>query len=83
VGWPCFYGIDTDSQEQLIASWKTVDEVREFIGADSLAYLSVDDMVASAGRSAEDYCMACFTGEYPIEIPEPVKRGKLALEPAP
>jgi amidophosphoribosyltransferase len=80
VRWPCFYGIDTDTQEQLIASAKSVEEVREFIGADSLAYLSVEDMVASTGRAKEEYCVACFTGEYPIEIPEAVRRGKMALE---
>jgi amidophosphoribosyltransferase len=80
VRWPCFYGIDTDTQEQLIASAKSVEEVREFIDADSLAYLSVEDMVASTGREPGEYCLACFTGEYPIEIPETVRRGKMALE---
>ncbi len=82
VGWPCFYGIDTDTQEQLIASSRSVDEVRDYIGADSLAYLSVEDMVASTGRPADDYCMACFTGDYPVEIPEQVRRGKMAFENA-
>ncbi|MFA5844819.1 MAG: amidophosphoribosyltransferase [Coriobacteriia bacterium] len=80
VRWPCFYGIDTDTQEQLIASTQTIEAVREFIGADSLAYLGVDDMVEATGRDAEDYCLACFTGDYPIEIPEAVRRGKMALE---
>jgi amidophosphoribosyltransferase len=80
VRWPCFYGIDTDTQEQLIASTKSVEEVRDHIGADSLAYLSIDDVVAATLSPAEDFCRACFTGEYPIEIPEPVKRGKLAFE---
>jgi amidophosphoribosyltransferase len=80
VRWPCFYGIDTDTQEQLIASSKSVEEVRDFIGADSLAYLSVEDMVSATGRRADEYCLACFTGEYPIEIPDAVKKGKMALE---
>ncbi len=80
VRWPCFYGIDTDTQEQLIASSKSVDEVRDFIGADSLAYLSLEDLVESTGRPQDDYCLACFDGEYPVEIPESVKQGKLALE---
>ncbi len=80
VRWPCFYGIDTDTQEQLIASAKSVEEVGEFIGADSLAYLSLDDLVASTGRSAGEFCMACFDGEYPVDIPEAVRKGKLALE---
>jgi amidophosphoribosyltransferase len=82
VVWPCFYGIDTDTQEQLIAANQSIEEIRDFIGADSLAYLSVDDMVTSCGGSADQYCTACFTGEYPIPIPESVQRGKLALEPA-
>jgi amidophosphoribosyltransferase len=80
VRWPCFYGIDTDSQEQLIAAMHDVEYVREFIGADSLAYMSIDDMVASTGGVADEYCMACFDGEYPIEIPEAVRSGKLRLE---
>jgi len=80
VNWPCFYGIDTDNQEQLIAANESVDEVRDFIGADSLAYLSIGDMVDATGRDESEFCMACFNGDYPIEIPEPIKRGKLALE---
>ncbi len=80
VQWPCFYGIDTDTQEQLIASSKSVEEIREHIGADSLAYLSLGAMVASTGANPDEFCLACFDGEYPIEIPESVKAGKLALE---
>jgi amidophosphoribosyltransferase len=80
VVWPCFYGIDTDTQEQLIAANHSVEEIRDFIGADSLAYLSLDDLVASTGRPAGEFCRACFDGEYPIEVPESVRRGKLRLE---
>jgi len=80
VVWPCFYGIDTDTQEQLIASQKSVDEIRDFIGADSLAYLSLGAMVDATGAPAENFCLACFDGEYPVDIPEGVKRGKLSLE---
>jgi amidophosphoribosyltransferase len=80
VVWPCFYGIDTDSQEQLIASRLSVEEIAEHIGADSLAYLSLEAMVAATGTCADDFCLACFNGEYPIDIPESVKSGKLALE---
>ncbi len=81
VKWPCFYGIDTDTQEQLIGANKTVEEIRAHIGADSLAYLSVEDMVAATGAPADSYCLACFTGDYPIAIPDAVRRGKMALEP--
>jgi amidophosphoribosyltransferase len=80
VVWPCFYGIDTDTQEQLIASSHSVEQIREHIGADSLAYLSLPSMVASTNIPAENFCLACFDGEYPVEIPDSVKRGKLALE---
>lgn len=80
VGWPCFFGIDTDTQEQLIASNHSIEEIREFIGADSLAYLSQEGMVESTGAPSGHYCMGCFNGNYPIEIPESVRKGKLALE---
>ncbi len=80
VRWPCFFGIDTDSQEQLIASAMSVEEIREHIGADSLAFLRLEDVVAATGSSVSDFCMACFDGEYPVEIPESVRRGKLSLE---
>jgi len=80
VAWPCFYGIDTDTQEQLIASRYTVDEIAEHIGADSLAYLSLPAMVEATGAPTDSFCLACFDGEYPIDIPESIKAGKLALE---
>ena len=76
VKWPCFYGIDTDTQGQLIASSRTIEKIREHIGADSLGFLSVEDMVAATGRAADEYCLACFTGEYPV----PSTEDDLALE---
>ena len=80
VQWPCFYGIDTDTQEQLIGATKTVEEIREHIGADSLAYLSLPAMVEATGAKQEGFCLACFNGDYPVDIPASVKAGKLALE---
>jgi amidophosphoribosyltransferase len=80
VQWPCFYGIDTDTQDQLIASSKSVEEIRDHIGADSLAYLSLGAMVEATGSAADSFCLACFDGEYPVDIPDAVKAGKLALE---
>lgn len=77
VLWPCFYGIDTDTQESLIAAENSIEEIRESIGADSLAFLSLDDLVASTGRPADEFCMACFDGEYPVEIPQSVRQAKL------
>jgi amidophosphoribosyltransferase len=62
---PCFYGIDTPTREELIASAHSVPEIRNYLGADSLAYLSVDGMYAFTGKRAS-FCDACFTGNYPI-----------------
>ncbi len=69
---PCYYGVDTPEKEQLIASSKSIKEIQEYIGADSLAYLSNEGLVTavSKGNTMEnwDYCSACFTGEYPTKI---------------
>ncbi|MEA5597452.1 amidophosphoribosyltransferase [Rivularia sp. UHCC 0363] len=80
---PCFYGIDTDSQDQLIAATKSVEEIAEQIGVDSLAYLSWEGMLSATGENPEHFCSACFTGDYPIPVPEQVKRSKLVLEKQP
>lgn len=77
---PCFYGIDTDSQDQLIAATKSVEEIAAQIGVDSLAYLSWEGMLKSTGADPESFCSACFTGSYPVPVPELVKRSKLILE---
>ncbi|GAB4236377.1 MAG: amidophosphoribosyltransferase [Elainellaceae cyanobacterium] len=77
---PCFYGIDTDSQDQLIGATKSVEEICEQIGVDSLAYLSWEGMLQATGEDPESFCSACFTGDYPIPIPELVRRSKLMLE---
>ncbi|HAX75411.1 MAG TPA: amidophosphoribosyltransferase [Cyanobacteria bacterium UBA11372] len=77
---PCFYGIDTDSQEQLIAATKSVEEITKQIGVDSLAYLSWEGMLKATGEDPNSFCSACFTGDYPIPVPEMVKRSKLMLE---
>lgn len=79
---PCFYGIDTDTQDQLIAATKSVEEIAAQIGVDSLAYLTWEGMLKSTGEDPESFCSACFTGSYPVPIPEPVKRSKLVLEKA-
>ncbi|MDJ1182518.1 amidophosphoribosyltransferase [Roseofilum casamattae] len=77
---PCFYGIDTDNQDQLIAATKSVTEIAEQIGVDSLTYLSWEAMHQATGEHQNHFCSACFTGNYPIAIPEPLKRSKLMLE---
>jgi amidophosphoribosyltransferase len=77
---PCFYGIDTDNQEQLIAATKSVKDIEQKIGVDSLAYLSWEGMLKVTGEDPNSFCSACFTGDYPINIPDQVKRSKLMLE---
>ena len=79
---PCFYGIDTDNQDQLIAATKSVAEIAVQIGVDSLAFLSWDGMLKATNEDPMSFCSACFTGDYPIDVPEVVKRSKLLLEKA-
>ena len=74
---PCFYGIDFPSKAELIASSKTVKEIADFIEVDSLEYLSLDGML-SVMKNPGDFCHACFTGQYPIEIPK--NQSKYLLE---
>jgi amidophosphoribosyltransferase len=77
---PCFYGIDTDTQDQLIAATKSVEEIAQQLEVDTLAYLSWEGMLLSTGEDPNNFCSACFTGDYPVAIPEQVKRSKLVLE---
>jgi amidophosphoribosyltransferase len=70
VRFPDFYGIDTPSQNELIASHKTIEEIREFLGATSLHFLSLDGLVESIGLPKDELCTSFFTGEYPIDILE-------------
>ena len=77
---PCFYGIDTDNQSQLIAATKSVADICEQIGVDSLAYLSWGGMLEMTQEDTNGFCSACFTGDYPITIPDDLKGSKLMLE---
>jgi amidophosphoribosyltransferase len=77
---PCFYGIDTDTQDQLIAATKSVEEIAKQLEVDSLAYLSWEGMLETTREDTNSFCSACFTGDYPVAIPEMVKRSKLSLE---
>ncbi|BAY63845.1 amidophosphoribosyltransferase [Calothrix brevissima NIES-22] len=79
---PCFYGIDTDTQDQLIAATKSVAEIAKQLEVDSLAYLSWEGMLEATREDTNSFCSACFTGDYPVAIPEQVKRSKLILEKA-
>lgn len=80
IKWPCFYGIDTANKDELIASEKTPEEICEFVGADSLGYLSLDGMLVSTGIATERFCHACFSGGYPIPIPRDTAITKNVLE---
>jgi len=76
--WPCFYGIDMPTRQELIAADLAVEQICDYVGADSLGYLSLEGMVDAAGGDKETFCRACFDGEYPIAVPEGT--GKFVLE---
>ena len=78
----CYYGMDFAGEDELIAARRTVEEVREYIGATSLAYLSLEGLQASTRRPESSFCRACQTREYPTNVPEPGARAKLRFEPA-
>jgi amidophosphoribosyltransferase len=65
---PCFFGIDFPTPTELIANGRTVDQIREFIEVDSLVYLSLDGMLKCMGKTADHYCTACWSGNYPIPV---------------
>ena len=91
VMWPCFFGIDTDTQDQLIAANMSHDEVCSFIGCDTLAHISLDGLRGAVHPAHEGLCDACFSGDYPVEIPPALLRasrvlpagdgGRVSLEP--
>lgn len=77
IKWPCFYGIDFPNKNELIASNKTIKEIADFIKVDSLEYLSLEGML-SVMKESKNFCDACFTGNYPVDIPE--NKSKYLLE---
>jgi len=78
--YPCFYGIDTAIRKELIASSRKVEDIRRFIGADTLHYLSMENLVKATRRPKEDFCTACFDGEYPVPVPDDMAMNKCRLE---
>jgi len=80
IRYPCFFGVDMATRRELIAAHKTVPEIRDFIGADTLGYLSLDGLIKSVDLPRDIFCTACFTGDYPI--PVQLEMDKLALETA-
>ena len=78
IKYPCFFGVDMATRRELIAAQKSVPEICEFIGADSLGYLSIEGLIKAVDLPRENFCLACFTGDYPI--PVQLEMDKLALE---
>ncbi|MDS1029013.1 amidophosphoribosyltransferase [Bacillota bacterium LX-D] len=77
--YPCYYGIDTSARAELIAAQKELEEIKKYIGADTLHYLSLDGMLSATKSARENFCVACFNGDYKIEISKNIE-GKYALE---
>jgi amidophosphoribosyltransferase len=78
--YPCYYGIDMATKKEFVANHKTVEDIRKFLGVDSLRYLSIDGLVKAAGQSRNKFCFACFNGDYPVQIPEDNDYDKYSLE---
>ncbi len=78
IRYPCFFGVDMATRTELIAAQKTIPEIRDFIGADSLGYLSIDGLIKAVALPKDIFCLACFTGDYPM--PVQLEMDKLALE---
>jgi amidophosphoribosyltransferase len=69
VKFPCFYGIDTPARSELIGAAKSIEEIRQYLEADSLEYLTIEDL-RSVVDDPDNFCYACFNGEYPIPLPQ-------------
>jgi amidophosphoribosyltransferase len=82
VKWSCFYGIDTGDRTELLASALTVDEIRDYLNVDTLAYIQLDRLVAATGAPGAGFCDACFTGHYPVAVPVTLRKHVLEV-PAP
>ncbi len=78
IRYPCFFGVDMATRWELIAAQKTIPEIRDFIGADSLGYLTIDRLIRAVALPKDVFCLACFTGDYPIAVQ--LEMDKLALE---
>ena len=75
---PCYYGIDTPTKSELIASSHSLEEIRQHLGVESLGYLSLDGMKRAAGGNTAEFCHACFSGDYPTAIPDDVRKARHA-----
>ncbi len=68
--WPCFYGLDTGKRSDLLAADMSVGEISDYLGVDSLAYLDLDRLLTATGAPSEAFCTACFSGDYPVAVPD-------------
>ncbi len=75
---PCYYGIDTPTKSELIASSHSLEQIRQHLAVDTLGYLSLDGMKRAAGGDSTEFCHACFSGEYPTEIPDDTQKARNA-----
>jgi amidophosphoribosyltransferase len=75
--WPCFYGMDTGARSELLAANLDVEEIREHLGVDSIAYLDLDGLVEATATGGAGFCSACLTGKYPVEVPVHLRQGVL------
>jgi amidophosphoribosyltransferase len=81
TAWPCFYGVDTPQREKLLAATMSEAEMREHLGVDSLAFISLDGLYRAVGEAggrdpkAPQYCDACFSGEYPVAPSDQIEKG--------
>ena len=67
--WPCFYGMDTGTRSELLAANLTVQEIQDYLDVDSLAYLTLDNLLEATGTNNAGFCSACLTGDYPVDVP--------------
>ena len=74
VKWSCFSGIDTGDRTELLGASLTVEEIREYLNVDTLAYVHLDRLVASTGAAGAGFCDACFTGNYPVAVPVTLRK---------
>ncbi len=79
--WPCFYGMDTGNRGELLAANLTVEEIRRYVDADSLTYLTLDRLLTATGAAGAGFCRACLTGEYPVAPPTGLSKQVLEAVP--
>jgi amidophosphoribosyltransferase len=75
--WPCFYGMDTGTRGELLAANMEVEEIRDYLGVDTLAYLALERLINATGAATAGYCTACLTGDYPVAVPVDLKAANL------